>query len=108
MILAQSCVTPLYIFRHRVTHDCASIIAKKTSCSHCFSHCTSLHQHSFSRMIFTLVIFYTVRNTLPEALCCLHTLGVLLDFCVMYVRQLLIATFANIWTSYRHFCSEIA
>ena len=30
-------------------------IAKKTSCSHCFSHGASLHQHSFSRMIFTLV-----------------------------------------------------
>ena len=39
-------------------HDCASIldsIAKRTSCSHCFSHGTSLHQHLFSRMIFTLV-----------------------------------------------------
>ena len=39
-------------------HDCASIldnIAKKTSCSHCFSHGTSLHQHSFSRMIFSRI-----------------------------------------------------
>ena len=39
-------------------HDCAIvslIVAKKTSCSHCFSHGASLHQHSFSRMIFTLV-----------------------------------------------------
>ena len=25
------------------------------ACSHCFSHSASLHQHSFSRMIFTLV-----------------------------------------------------
>ena len=32
-------------------------IAKKTSYSHCFSHGASLHQHSFSRMIFTLVYF---------------------------------------------------
>ena len=41
-----------------VTHDCASIldsIAKGTSCFHYFSHGTSLHHHSFSRMIFTLV-----------------------------------------------------
>ena len=42
-----------------VTHDCASIldsIAKGTSCFHYFSHGTSLHRHSFSRMIFILVI----------------------------------------------------
>ena len=42
-----------------VTHDCASIldsIAKGTSYFHYFSHGTSLHRHSFSRMIFTLVI----------------------------------------------------
>ena len=42
---------------HRVTHDCASIldsIAKKTL------FFASLHQHSFSRMIFTLVY-----NVLP-------------------------------------------
>ena len=41
-----------------ITHDCASIldsIAKGTSCFHYFSHGTSLHRHSFSRMIFTLV-----------------------------------------------------
>ena len=41
-----------------VTHDCASIldsIAKGTSCFHYFSHGASLHRHSFSRMIFTLV-----------------------------------------------------
>ena len=42
-----------YIFRKRVTHwqDCHSIldsIAKKTSCSHCFSHGASLHQPPFS------------------------------------------------------------
>ena len=46
-----------------VTHDCASIldsIAKGTSCFHYFSHGTSLHCHSFSRMIFTLVVLYTV------------------------------------------------
>ena len=46
---------PPHIFRPRVTHDCATIldsIAKKTSCSQDFSHGTSLHQHSFSRMIF--------------------------------------------------------
>ena len=57
-ILAKSCVTPPYIFRQRVTHDCASIldsIAKKTSCFHYFSHGASLHHCSFSRMIFTLV-----------------------------------------------------
>ena len=43
----------LYIFRQRVTHDCASIldsIAKKTSIFRMVHHC------SFSRMIFTLVI----------------------------------------------------
>ena len=40
-----------------VTHDCASILAKGTSCFHYFSHGTSLHPHSFSRMIFTLVLF---------------------------------------------------
>ena len=41
-----------------VTHDCASIldsIAKGTSCFYYFSHGASLHHHSFSRMIFTLV-----------------------------------------------------
>ena len=47
-----------YFFRQRVTHDCASIldnIAKNTSCSHYFSHGGSLHQYSFSWMIFALV-----------------------------------------------------
>ena len=44
--------------RIQAKDDCASIldsIAKRASCSHCFSHCASLHQYSFSRMIFTLV-----------------------------------------------------
>ena len=44
----------------RVMHDCASIldsISKKTSCFNYFSHGASLHQYSFSRMIFTQVIF---------------------------------------------------
>ena len=50
-----------------VTHDCASIldsIAKGTSCFHYFSHGASLHRHSFSRMIFTLVshIFIASRR----------------------------------------------
>ena len=52
-----------------VTHDCASIldsIAKGTSCFHYFSHGASLHRHSFSRMIFTLVmhglrLFFTLK-----------------------------------------------
>ena len=48
-------------------HDCASIldsIAKGTSCFHYFSHGASLHRHSFSRMIFTLVshIFIASRR----------------------------------------------
>ena len=46
-----------------VTHDCASIldsIAKGTSCFHYFSHGASLHRHSFSRMIFTLVIYISL------------------------------------------------
>ena len=46
---------PEYVGRGYAYHDCASIIdsiAKKTSCSHCFSHDASLHHHSF---IFTLV-----------------------------------------------------
>ena len=50
------CNPTLHILR--VTHDCASIldsIAKGTSCSHYFLHGASLHPHSFSRMIFTLV-----------------------------------------------------
>ena len=41
-----------------VTHDCASSLdsnAKGRSCFHYFSHGASLHRHSFSRMIFTLV-----------------------------------------------------
>ena len=38
-----------------VLYSILDSIAKKASCSHCFSHVTSLHQHSFSRMIFTLV-----------------------------------------------------
>ena len=40
-----------------VTHYCVSIldsIAKGTSCYY-FSHGASLHRHSFSRMLFTLV-----------------------------------------------------
>ena len=44
-----------------VMHDCASIldsIAKGTSCFHYFSHGASLHPHSFSRMIFTLVLLH--------------------------------------------------
>ena len=48
-----------------VTHDCASIldsIAKGTSCFHYFSHGASLHRHSFSRMIFTLVYNYTIMH----------------------------------------------
>ena len=36
-------------------------IAKATSCSHCFSHGASLHLHSFSRMIFTLVSHIFVK-----------------------------------------------
>ena len=50
-ILAQSCITTLYIFRQRVTHDCASILdsnAKGTSCSHdLFAYCipTSIIAH---------------------------------------------------------------
>ena len=50
-ILAKSCVTSPYIFRQRVTHDCASVIdsiAKKSSYSHFFY---MVH----SRMILTLV-----------------------------------------------------
>ena len=46
-----------------VMHDCASIlnsIAKGTSCFHYFSHGASLHRHSFSRMMFTLVKYVTV------------------------------------------------
>ena len=58
-IQAQSCVTPNYIlYRQRVTHDCASIldsIAKGTFCFHYFLHDASLHRHSLSGMIFTLV-----------------------------------------------------
>ena len=45
--------------------DCASIlysIAKKTSCFHCFSHGASLHHRSFSRMIFTLVIYILAKR----------------------------------------------
>ena len=52
-----------------VTHDCASIldsIAKGTSCFHYFSHGTSLHRHSFSRMIFTLVIIMETRSSLSN------------------------------------------
>ena len=56
-ILAQSCVTPPYIFRQRVTHSILDSIAKKTSCFHNFSHGASLHHCSFSRMIFTLVYY---------------------------------------------------
>ena len=74
---------PSNIIRQRVTHDCASIldsIANNTSFSHCFSHGASLHQHSFSRMIFTPV------------LCCLHTTkderGVM---CKRFCASLLIA-----------------
>ena len=37
-ILTRSCVTPPYIFRQRVTHDCADNNAKGTSCVHDFSH----------------------------------------------------------------------
>ena len=50
-----------------VTHDCASIldsIAKGTSCFHYFSHGTSLHRHSFSRMIFTLLIIYMYMHAM--------------------------------------------
>ena len=50
-----------------VTHDCASIldsIAKETSCFHYFSHGASLHRHSFSRMIFTLVYSMIVTNSM--------------------------------------------
>ena len=35
-------------------------IAKKASCSMVNSHGASLHQHSFSRMIFTLAYMYTI------------------------------------------------
>ena len=56
-ILAQSCVTPPYIYSGKgVTHNCGSIldnIAKGTSCFHYFSHCASLHRHSFSGRIIT-------------------------------------------------------
>ena len=51
-----------------VTLDCASIldsIAKGTSCFHYFSHGTSLHRHSFSRMIFTLVKYYCLYSPIP-------------------------------------------
>ena len=50
-ILAQSCVTPPYIFRQRVMHDCANILdsnAKGNSCSHNLSHTESLHHNSFN------------------------------------------------------------
>ena len=52
-----------------VTHDCASIldsIAKGTSCFHYFSHGTSLHRHSFSRMIFTLVSHIFIGNAVTR------------------------------------------
>ena len=62
-ILAQSCVTPPYIYPGKgVTHECASIldsIAKGTSCFHYFLHGASLHPHSF---IFTLVYFKSVQT----------------------------------------------
>ena len=57
-----------------VTHDCASIldsIAKGTSCFHYFSHGASLHRHSFSRMIFTLVsdwVAYHARSLIRTGL----------------------------------------
>ena len=51
-ILAQSCVTPPYIFRQRVMHDCASILdivlLRGFPCFHDFSHGASLHPHSFN------------------------------------------------------------
>ena len=40
-------------------------IAKGTSCFHYFSHGASLHPHSFSRMIFTLVYILLVWMILP-------------------------------------------
>ena len=62
-------------------HDCASILdssAKGTSCFYYFSHGASLHPHSFSRMIFSLVspIFIASRR---NAVAHMHTLA-----CVRY------------------------
>ena len=51
-----------------VTHDCASIldsIAKGTFCFYYFSHGAALHRHSFSRMIFTLVLLYYTHHVIP-------------------------------------------
>ena len=60
-----------------VTHDCASIldsIAKGTYCFHYFSHGASLHRHSFSRMIFTLVYNCMGERSEPALLSCLQCL----------------------------------
>ena len=48
-------------------------IAKKTSCSHCFSHGTSLHQHSFSRMVYIYTCFtYFWRSYIARMCSCAH------------------------------------
>ena len=39
------------------------VSAKGTSCFHYFSHGASLHPHSFSRMIFTLVSHIFIAET---------------------------------------------
>ena len=56
---------PLPEYVGRVTHDCGSIIAKKTSCSHCFSHGASLHHCSFSFTYFCEAIKFISSFHLP-------------------------------------------
>ena len=64
-ILAQSCVTPPYIIQTkglRMIVLVSLIALLRELLFHYFSHGSSLHRHSFSRMIFTLV--YNTRRML--------------------------------------------
>ena len=59
----------------------------------------------FSFFGYTLHLFYTLRNILPEAICCcLHpcVYVVLLELCYICMAT----SIANIWATYRHFYSD--
>ena len=66
------------------------VLLKKTPGSHCFSHDTSLHQHSFSRMIFTLVIILYIYTYLT-------VFSIPTEVAEAFIRFIAVATSAICW-----------
>ena len=70
-------------------HDCASIldnIAKKTSCSHCFSHGTYISIHSFFHVFLRSYSAYNYVVTRMRKCTCHHVLVIRMASCLVARR----------------------